>query len=102
MRLLGARPIDHRAARPATVEAFGEKWSIGAYPRDMRVELTPDQATVLVRDQDSLPVILTHQVERGRVTYALPLVDASAAEVADDRQARSRWKRWYGGMLKTL
>jgi hypothetical protein len=100
--LLGARPVDYRATRPATIEAFGEKWRIGAYPRGMRVELVPDETTVLARDQDGLPGVLTHLVERGQVTYALPLVDASAAEVAEDWQARSRWKRWYAEMLKTL
>ena len=102
VRLLGARPVDYRAPRPATVEAFGETWALGAYPRDMRVELVPDDATVLACDQDGLPVVLTRQVDRGQVTYALPIVDASAAEVADNRQARSRWQHWYAAMLKTV
>jgi hypothetical protein len=101
VRLLGAKPVDYRAARPVTVGAFGDTWRMGTYPRQMRVELVPDEATVVARDQDGLPVVLTHQVERGQVSYALPVVEAAAADVADDRQARSRWKRWYAGMLET-
>jgi hypothetical protein len=102
VRLLGARPVDYRAPRPASVDAFGETWTLGLYPRDMRVELVPDQASVLARDQDGLPMLLSHAAGRGQVVYALPIVEASAAEVAGDRQARGRWQRWYKEMLALL
>jgi hypothetical protein len=102
VRLLGARPVDYRASRPATVDAFGETWTMDVYPRDMRVELVPDEATVLAQDQDGLPVLLSHEAGQGRVVYALPVVEAASAEVAGDRQARTRWLRWYAGMLALL
>jgi hypothetical protein len=99
VRLLGARPVDYRACRPARVDAFGETWTMGRYPRDMRVELVVDGAAVLGRDQDSLPMLLRHTAGEGQVVYALPVVEASAAEAAGDRQARNRWLRWYRGVL---
>ena len=99
VRLLGANPVDYRAVRAARVDLGGDTWLLGAFPRDMRVELDPDGARVLARDQDGLPVVLTHAVGKGRVTYALPVVEASAAE-AVDRPARDRWQRWYASVLQ--
>ena len=99
VRLLGAKPVDYRAVRAAQVDLGGDTWLLGAFPRDMRVELDPDGARVLARDQDGLPVVLTHAVGKGRVTYALPVVEASAAE-AVDRPARDRWQRWYASVLE--
>ena len=93
----GARPVDYRASRAATVDAFGETWKMGVYPRDMRVELVPDGAAVLAQDQEGLPVLLSHEAGQGRVVYALPVVEAAA-----DRQARNRWLRWYAGMVALL
>ena len=100
VRLFGARPVDYRASRPATVSAFGEGWTLGAYPRNMRVEIVPDGAIVLASDQDGMPAVLSNMVDQGRVVYALPIVEAAAAEVAQDREARDRWQRWYAGVLE--
>jgi hypothetical protein len=100
LRLFGARPVDYRTPQSATVDAFGEEWTLGAYPRDMRVEIEPDGTTVLASDQDGLPVVLSNAVDQGRVVYALPIVEAAAAEVAQDREARDRWQRWYAGVLE--
>jgi hypothetical protein len=47
-------------------------------------------------------MLLSHAAGRGQVVYALPIVEASAAEVAGDRQARGRWQRWYKEMLALL
>ena len=99
--LLGARPVDYRADRPATIELFGDRWTLDAYPHNMRAELIPDRATTLAADQDGLPTVLTHHVGLGKVVYALPVVESSIASVADDRDARSRWQRWYRGMLQS-
>jgi hypothetical protein len=100
VRLFGARPVDYRAPRPATVDAFGERWTLHTYPRDMRVEVAPDSATVLASDQDGLPVVLSNAVGQGRVLCALPIVEAAAADHATDRQARDRWQQWYAGVLE--
>jgi hypothetical protein len=102
IRLLGAKPVDYRASHPARFEAFGKEWTMGAYPRHMRVELVAEKAVVLTRDQDGLPMLLSHSAGQGRIVYALPIVEASAAEVSDDRQARDRWMHWYAGILDAL
>jgi hypothetical protein len=99
VRLLGARPVDYRAVRPAQIEAFGETWTLGTHPKHMRFEIVPDAAAVLAHDQDAHPVLLSHEYGAGRVVYALPVVESSMAEMADDRQARARWQRWYAGVL---
>ena len=98
--LLGARPVDYRADRPATVELFGNVWTLDTFPRSMRVELVPDGATTLAADQDGLPTVLAHRAGQGKVIYALPVVESSIADDASDREARSRWQRWYAGMLQ--
>jgi hypothetical protein len=68
----------------------------------MRVEVVPDGATVVARDQDDHPILLTHANGKGQVVYALPAVEASMAQVADDRRARARWNKWYQGVLGLL
>ena len=102
VRLLGAKPVDYRAPRPARVDAWGDDWVLGAYPRGMRVEVVPETASVLARDQDGLPVILDNEAGQGRVVYVLPIVEASIAEVSADREARDRWQAWYAGILGEL
>jgi hypothetical protein len=102
VRLIGARPVDYRAIRPARFEAFGAAWSLDAHPKEMRVEVVPDAAAVVARDQDDHPVLLENDVGQGKVICALPNVEASMAEVASDRQARPYWQRWYEGMLARL
>ncbi len=54
----------------------------------------------LAADQDGLPTVLTHRAGQGKVVYALPVVESSIADDASDREARSRWQRWYVGMLQ--
>jgi hypothetical protein len=100
VRLLGAKPVDYRAVRPAQVEAFGETWTLSAHPREMRVEIVPDAAAVAARDQDGHPVLLAHRYGEGQVVYALPVIEASMAEVSADRRARARWEQWYEGVLE--
>ena len=65
-------------------------------------EVVPGAATVVSRDQDANPVLLTNGYGAGRVVCALPIVEASMAEVADNRQTRARWQKWYEGMLGLL
>jgi hypothetical protein len=43
---------------------------------------------------------LAHRAGQGKVVYALPVVESSIADDASDREARSRWQRWYAGMLQ--
>ncbi|MCY3021811.1 MAG: beta-mannanase [Planctomycetota bacterium] len=97
-RLLGARPVDYRSPRAVEVQAFGARWPLAAFPRNMRVELEPATARVVSRDGDGLPVVLVHRVERGSVAYALPMVENVPA-AADRRDERDRWTAWLAGML---
>jgi hypothetical protein len=100
VRLLGARPVDYRAPRPACVDAWGRDWVLNTYPRDMRVEVVPDTAAVLARDQDGLPVVLSSEAGQGQVVYALPIAEASVAQISTDRVARDRWQQWYASILE--
>ncbi len=99
VRLLGARPVDYRAARQVKVALGGDVWEVNAFPRNARIELEPDGAEVLARDDTGLPAVLRHAAGRGRVTYATGVIEESAAAVAGDRQRRDRWQRWYAAML---
>ena len=52
-----------------------------------------------VSSDNAMPVALANEAGQGKVIYALPIVDASAAEVAADREARDRWQQ-HTGMLE--
>ncbi|MBN1937874.1 MAG: cellulase family glycosylhydrolase [Anaerolineae bacterium] len=99
VRLLGAWPVDYRSVRPVQVDAFGLTWVLDTYPRDIRIELRTGAATIMARDGDRLPVLLRNDYGRGCVTFALPLVEEMVAQVADDPERRSRWLKWYDGLL---
>jgi hypothetical protein len=96
---LGARPVDYRSPHPISVDAFNRQWTLDAFPRQMRIQIVPDTARPIVLDKDGLLVILTHQLEQGHVTYALPSIETTIASTAGDRTARDRWQEWYAGML---
>jgi hypothetical protein len=98
-RLLGARPVDFRAPRQATVDAFGERWTFGPHPHTVRLEVKPESARVLASDQFGLPALLVNAVGSGCVVYALPRVEEEFASCAGDRELRARWQKWYGGEL---
>ena len=73
------------------------------YATGMRVsELVQLPLSAVARDQENLPVLLAHRYGAGQVIYALPVVEASMAEVSADRQARARWQRWYEGVLELI
>lgn len=88
---MGVRPVDYRAERAAMAEVFGQTWTLESCPRGMRVEVVADDAEVLARDQDGLPVALANRAGAGVVACALPRVEASIAAVAGDRTARDHW-----------
>ena len=98
-RLLGARPVDYRAARAAHVAAFGDVWAFADYPRGVRAEVVPGGAKVVTRDEAGLPVLLTNKLGQGVVIYALPLVEETIAQVAGDRDQRDRWRTWYDHVI---
>jgi hypothetical protein len=99
IHLLGARPVDYRAARPASINLWGEAWTLGGYPHGMRVEVAPTTAQVLARDEGGLPVVLANRVGQGSVIYTIPLVEDAIAGDAGDRERRDRWGRWYEATL---
>jgi hypothetical protein len=100
--LLGALPVDYRAARAMHVQAFGHSWHLERYPRHMRVQIEPDTAQVIACDADGLPAVLRHPVGRGVVAYALPVVEDAMAAVSQERDARACWANWYEGMLNLV
>ena len=98
-RFLGARPVDYRATRPAQVDAFGDRWTLGQYARGIRMEVVPEGAEVVARDGDDLPAVLVHRVGEGAVAYSIGVPEAAMLPDAADADARARWTRWYAGML---
>jgi hypothetical protein len=98
-RLLGARPVDYRAPLKARVEAFGEAWSFERHAGGVRVELRPEGAQALARDQHGLPVLLCHELGAGRIVYSPLRIEDEFAAVSGDRAARAPWVKWYAGIL---
>jgi hypothetical protein len=99
-QLIGAKPVDYRGARPIEINAFGQAWHCASFPRNLRLEVEPDTATVMARDTDGLPVLLRRRLGPGTVITGLPMVDETIASVATDRAARDRWLACYRGMLE--
>lgn len=99
IRLLGAAPVDYRSARAAQAMLYGQTWTLEHYPRGMRLQVTPGEATVVAEDDRGLPIVLQNRVGVGTVLYALPLVEQSIVPLADDPLARDRWVAWYRGAL---
>lgn len=97
--LLGARLTDWRSGRGVSVNAFGERFTMAHFPRDVRAEIEPVGATVLATDQQDLPLLLEHRLGSGRVRYVLPVVEDAILPVAAHSSARDRWLSWYRGML---
>ena len=102
IRLLRAQPVNFRPAAAANISLFGDTWALDRYPRNVRIELAPQGAEVLARDESGLPAVLKNRMGKGEVVYTVPLVEESIAAVADDRALRDRWKSWYAGILSLL
>lgn len=102
IQLLGAVPVDYRAARPIGVRAFGAEWRFSSYQRNARVQVAARSAQVLAADHGGVPVLLTNRVGDGIVAYALPVVEDAMAEVSDQPNQRDRWSAWYRGMLSLV
>ncbi|MCX7934099.1 MAG: beta-galactosidase, partial [Planctomycetota bacterium] len=100
--LLGARPADFRLPRRAEIDAFGERWIFEQWhtPENCRLELIPCSAKAVACDREGFPLLWQHDLGKGRVLFALPIVEEAVLGCLSDPQARDRWARWYGGMLR--
>lgn len=97
--LIGGVAVDLRAPRVENVHAFGQQWRFTEFARDTLVEVRPVTAEVIASDSLDRPVLLTHQLERGRVITCLAQPEDQFASESDDMTGRARWYRWYEGML---
>jgi len=103
-RLLGARPADFRLQKAAEVELFGARWDFDFWmtPENARLELEPDGAQPVARDAGGFPLVWQHDRGRGRVMFALPIVEEAVLSKLTDPAARDRWVGWYEGALAAL
>jgi len=49
-----------------------------------------------------MPMVLANRIGKGKVAYALPMVEDSIAVDSERIVTRDRWKSWYEGMLRTV
>jgi hypothetical protein len=99
--LIGGSPMDYRARRAVTVEAFGESWSFPE-PQVQRAEIRITTAEVVACDEDGLPAVGLNRVGQGLVAWALPPVEDAVAAVGPPPQAPGPWQAGYRGMLALL
>ncbi len=100
--LIGAEPTDFLAPRAEGVKAFGAMWDFRAFARDVFVGVQPRTARVVGTDRARRPVVLAHRFGRGQVVTCLAQPDDTFANESEDRVARTRWRRWYRGMLTLI
>jgi len=100
--LIGAQPVDIRFAKPVTVRAFGEDWTIRHHPAEGRTAAQLLAAKPLALGDDGEAEILLNDCGKGRVVTILPLAEETIAHTAHDLPARNRWRNWYAGLLNAL
>jgi hypothetical protein len=100
--LIGASPADLGAPRAEGVAAFGLNWNFKDFPRHTFLKVQPAQARVVAADERGHPVLLRHDLGRGRVAACLAQPDDTFAARSDDREIRHLWSRWYAGMLELV
>lgn len=102
LRLLGANPINYRAARARTVEFGGQQWEVRDYPKNACVEFEPQLAEVMARDVAGMPMVMRNTLGRGKVLWAVPLVEKTIAAIASNPESRDRWSGWYAQELRIV
>jgi hypothetical protein len=95
MRLLGAKPVNYRAAVPTCFKLGTKEYELTCYPRTQRVEVALDGAVAVAVDQDGLAVVITNQLGKGKVIAVLPQVEESVAAYSWDRSRRDAWIEFY-------
>lgn len=98
-QLAGADAVDFLSPRAEGVKAFGTRWDFRHFPRDVFTGVIPRSARVAARDRTRRPLVLAHRLGRGRTAVCLAQPEDHFATEADDRSSRTRWLRWYAGML---
>jgi hypothetical protein len=100
-RLLGARVVDYRPPEVMKIHWAKQDWEFTSFPRNLRAEVRPDGAEILARDAADRPVLLLHQLGKGRVVACLAAVEAGIARFSQDRSARDRWIDFYKAALQS-
>lgn len=100
--LLGAVPADHRAARPATIDLFGDRWAATHYAGGSRGEFDATTAEVLAADGDGVGQVFLNRLGRGAALWTIASLEESVAAVADQPAERDRWTAWYRGALDAV
>ena len=100
IRLLGAKPVDYRLAGPTKIEVGPDTWEFTHFPRQTHVEVIPETAKVLARNERGLPVLLVNPLGQGRVICVLPHVEETIARSGLGRIQRDRWQNWYAQILQ--
>jgi len=101
-RLLGATPMDQHSSATVTVKTFGNIWRFDTFPHATRLKLKCHSAEVIAMDDRNMPMVLANRIGKGKVAYALPMVEDSIAVDSERIVTRDRWKSWYEGMLRTV
>ena len=99
-KLLGARPVDYRAATEVIVPFNGLEWKFDSFPRNLRVQVDSLTCNFLASDDRGVPVVLRNSLGTGAVICALPKIDESAAAITHLPLSRDRCTTWYEGMLR--
>ncbi|MEX1089700.1 MAG: hypothetical protein WEC36_10835 [Phycisphaeraceae bacterium] len=97
IRLLGAAPVNYRAPRAVTVQAFGQKFALHAYLENTLIEMQPTTGVVLARTETQLPALLENRLGAGRVRTAIGMVEQNL--FTHDVAARDRFLPWYQHLL---
>jgi hypothetical protein len=95
IRLTGASPLDYRADLPSQTHIEGSGFRFEHYPRGLRVEVRADTAQIMARADDSLPLVLLHELGQGKVICTLPQVEETVASYSADRAQRDAWLDFY-------
>lgn len=95
-RDFGFRPVDYRAPNPVSAEVDTVRLTFEAFPRNLRMELEVDGATVLMRDEtERIPICLRSEIGEGQILAFLPYLEDTVLHATGTPAVRDQLLPWY-------
>ncbi len=97
---LGFYPVDYRAPNPVTAELDGTAYTFTRFPRNIRLQIRVEGATVLLRDQsEEIPLCLRSEPGEGSIVSFLPHLEDVVLDHSGDPRKRDAILPWYDWLI---
>lgn len=100
--LLGAAPIDYRAAINSEINVFGRSWTLPFAGPGYRAEFQVSTAEVLCTDQGDVGQAFVNQAGAGKIFWTPMPIEEAMCQLATLPVERDLWAQWYRGALQMV